>query len=269
MVVAVSICGAQSSASSHTAVPFHLDAGPLKLDVYISETAPVFHVVDQISQWSEFSHRQYVRYFKALDGGLSEDDLKVLAEHAEIRRAHGWGRGPEQAFYTPLGLDEALKAGVAHGDLTNEEAETERRVFQYFRPRVQRMISEGGYLDGFVHELVERQAELAAFATETARFIGASPAEAIPFYLIADPDDTNMGGGYNGGKLTLEIPRKRDAYPTVLHELFHAFAELKKDSLKAAIRPVPGLDFETLNEGLAYAVSPPGINKVRRSRHCR
>ena len=91
----------------------------------------------------------------------------------------------------------------------------------------------------------ERQPELAAFATATARFIGASPAEAIPFYLIADPDDTSMGGGYNGRKLTLEILRKKDAYPTVLHELLQPFVELKKDETEAAIRSVPGLDFET------------------------
>ena len=91
---------------------------------------------------------------------------------------------------------------------------------------------------------------------EAARFVGKSPAKPIPFYLIADRDDTNMGGGYNGGILTLEIPRKRDVYPTVLHELFHAFLETKKDKIEVAIHSVPGLDFQTLNEGLAYAISP-------------
>jgi hypothetical protein len=65
-----------------------------------------------------------------------------------------------------------------------------------------------------------------------------------------------MGGGYNGGKLTLEIPRKRDVYPTVLHELFHAFVETKKAEVETAARSVPSLDFQTLNEALAYAISP-------------
>ena len=62
--------------------PVRFTAGQLKLDVYISKTAQLFHVVDQISQWSEFSHQQYVRYFRSVDGGLSEGDLKLLAEHA-------------------------------------------------------------------------------------------------------------------------------------------------------------------------------------------
>src|SRR5262249_363382 len=118
-----------------TNAPVHLDAGPLKLDVYISETAQLFHVVDQISQWSEFSPEQYVRYFESLGGRLSESDRKILAEHVAIRKRYGWGRGPEQVFYTPLDLDEALKAGVVSGYLTAGEAETERRVLTYFRRR--------------------------------------------------------------------------------------------------------------------------------------
>jgi hypothetical protein len=233
-----------------------LDAGPLKLELYISDTAQLFHVVDQISQWSEFSHEQYVRYFKSQGGGLSESDLKILAEHAAIRKKYGWGRGPDQVFYTPLNLDDALKAGVASGYLTAGEAEIERTVFAYFRLRVERLISESKPLDEFVREFARQQPKLAAFATEAARFVGKTPAMPIPFYVIADPDDTNMGGGYNAGKLTLEIPRKRDVYPTVVHELFHAFVDTKRAEVETAAHSVPGLDFQTLNEGLAYAISP-------------
>jgi hypothetical protein len=245
---------AQTKKRTNTHV--HLEAGPLKLDVYVSETAQLFHVVDQISQWSEFSHEQYVRYFASVGGGLSESDRKILAEHVAIRKRYGWGRGSEQVFYTPLDLNEALKAGVVSGYLTAVEAETERKVLTYFRPRVERLVLDSRPLNGFVREFVRRQSDLAEFAAEAARFVGKSPAKPIPFYLIADPDDTNMGGGYNGGILTLEIPRKRDVYPTVLHELFHAFVETKKDKIEIAVRSVPGLDFQTLNEGLAYAISP-------------
>jgi hypothetical protein len=42
----------------------------------------------------------------------------------------------------------------------------------------------------------------------------------------------------------------------LLHEVFHAFIKLKEDEIDKAIRNVPGLDAETLGEGLAYAVSP-------------
>jgi hypothetical protein len=117
---------------------------------------------------------------------------------------------------------------VASGYLTDAEAETERRVLTYFRLRVKRLVSESRPLDEFVREFERQVSNLAVFATEVARFVGKAPPNPIPFYVIANPDDTNMGGGYNGGKLTLVIPRKRDVYPTVLHELFHAFVETKK-----------------------------------------
>src|SRR5262249_11010571 len=152
-------------------------------------TAQLFHVVDQISQWSEFSHEQYVGYFKSLAGGLSESDRKILDEHVAIRKRYGWGRGPEQVFYTPLELDEALNAGVANGHLTAGEAETERRVLSYFRPRAERLFADSKPLEDFVREFRGRQSDLATFATEVARFVGRSPAKPIPFYVIADPDD--------------------------------------------------------------------------------
>jgi hypothetical protein len=96
----------QSNASSR------IDAGPIKLEIYISETATLFHVVDQLSQWSEFSHEQYRRYFRSTQGELSDGERSMLAEHSAIRTKYGWGRGPEKAFYTPLALSDALTAAV-------------------------------------------------------------------------------------------------------------------------------------------------------------
>jgi multisubunit Na+/H+ antiporter MnhE subunit len=48
---------------------WRLEAGPLTLDIQVSKTAHLFHVVDQISQWSEFCHRQYSRYLKRWTAG--------------------------------------------------------------------------------------------------------------------------------------------------------------------------------------------------------
>ncbi len=57
-----------------------VDAGPLTLDVRVSRTATLFHVVDQLSLWSPFCHAQYRRYFERPDRrGLSADDLSFLA----------------------------------------------------------------------------------------------------------------------------------------------------------------------------------------------
>jgi hypothetical protein len=249
-----SACLSAASAQSDSAT--RIDAGPLQIDLYLSQTAQVFHIVDQVSEWSEFSHRQYGRYFRASDG-LSEDERKALAEHSSIRKKYGWGHGPEQAFYTPLTLEAALTQAVENGYLTESEAAVERRVFSVFRPRVERLINDSlSVLKGFVAELSDRQSDLTAVANEVASFVGATPGRAIPCYLIANPDDASIGGGYNGDFLTLEIPRNRDAYPTFLHEILHAFVDKQRPMLEEAVGQVPGLTFETLNEGLAYAFSP-------------
>jgi len=253
-VILFSVCLSSASAQSDSAT--RVDAGPLQIDLYLSQTAQLFHIVDQVSEWSEFSHRQYVRYFRA-NGGLSEDERKALAEHASIRKKYGWGHGPEQAFYTPLALEPTLTQAVEKGYLTESEAAVERRVFSLFRPRVEFLINDAlSVLRRFVAESLDRRLDLTSVANEVARFVGATPGRAIPCYLIANPDDANMGGGYNGGFLTLEIPRNRDAYPTFLHEMLHAFVDKQRPMLEGAVRQVSGLTVETLNEGLAYAFSP-------------
>ena len=51
--------------SAPTEAPQTWKAGPLTLDVHISRTATLFHVVDQISEWSPYCHRQYLAAFPA------------------------------------------------------------------------------------------------------------------------------------------------------------------------------------------------------------
>jgi len=82
---------------------WRLEAGPLTLEIHVSKTAHLFHVVDQISQWSEFCHRQYSRCFEALDGGLNAADRERLAQHLACARC----AGREQTFYTAVDLESA------------------------------------------------------------------------------------------------------------------------------------------------------------------
>jgi hypothetical protein len=105
--------------------------------VYISQTAVLFHVVDQLSEWSYYSHRQYGRAFAS----LSDADRAMLEKHKTVRAKHPWGEGLEQTFYSPLALDEALAAGVAQGRLSSDEAATERAVLLHFAPRIEALLT--------------------------------------------------------------------------------------------------------------------------------
>ncbi len=229
-----------------------IHAGPLTLDVYVgNRTAHVFHVVDQIASWSPFCHAQYRRYWEKAYGPFTPEETALLAEHARLRQRRGWG-SLEPIFYTPSDLDRAL----ANPRLGASDANTERRVFAAFAPRIERlMATESNASERFAAALETKRPELEAFAIKAARLTGTKTLR-LPVYLMANPDDYDIGGGYNGNRLTLEVPRKTDAFPTFLHEVFHGFLEPRKPALEGAVKGVPGLDSETLNEGLAYALSP-------------
>ena len=65
-----------------------LDAGPLKLEICVSETAHLFHVVDQIAEWSEFCHRQYVSYFEGLEGKENDAEDNETYNRCKNRRTY-------------------------------------------------------------------------------------------------------------------------------------------------------------------------------------
>lgn len=237
--------------------PKTLNAGPLRLEIYASaRTATLFHVVDQLSLWSEFCHRQYDEEFQRRDGGYSQPDRDLLAKHVAVRQAHGWGEGLEQTFYTPSGLETALKSGVAAGLLTGEQAAIEREVLTHFAPRIEALMErQSAVVEAFAQRLVAEQANLREVALKLSRFCGGSKVT-VPVYLLANPSADTCGGGFNGGRLTWEVPSGRDVYHSFLHEVFHAFLKTHKSEFEKAVRDVPNLNTMILNEGVVYALSP-------------
>jgi hypothetical protein len=214
------------------------------IEVHVSRTAHLFHIVDQLSAWSPFCHSQYRRHFEP----LSDLDLALLEEHAALRGKHGWGGALEQAFYTTGDLESALLR------LAPGEAAVERDVLRHFAPRIDALVDqERATLEAFRQRLAAEGDRLAEFARQVGRFFSCDRV-AVPVFLIANPAARDCGGGYNGGRLTLEIPHEIDVHPMFLHEIFHAFIETRRPLLERAC--AEGLDYETLSEGLAYALSP-------------
>ncbi|MHC4163099.1 MAG: hypothetical protein ACYSUM_13305 [Planctomycetota bacterium] len=229
-----------------------LHAGPLTLEVHIARTAQIFHVVDQLSVWSGYSHRQYLRHFP----GLSAGDQQLLKEHAEIRKKYGWQAGLQLVGYSSASIDKALARGVKAGHITKQEAAIEARVLHHFEKRIEPLLKEEQpRLEAFAARIKSDLKTLRAFATKMSRFCGGNKIK-VPVYLIANPADHSIGGGYNGGSLTLEVARKSDTFPTFQHELMHAFVNRERGRIEEAVRNAFGLDYTTLNEGIAYALSP-------------
>src|SRR5215510_3325641 len=89
-----------------------VDLGDLLLTVSDSSTAQVFHIVDQLSEWDQYAHKQYGRW-AARELALGDEDRRLLQRHAELRRVRGWGKGFEQAFLVDASIDRAAMDAVA------------------------------------------------------------------------------------------------------------------------------------------------------------
>ena len=174
-----------------------------------------------------------------------------------MRARRGWGSGLEQTFYTPLALEEAVEHGLAEGWIDFADADTELQVLEHFAGPVERLLeAERARLLAFRARIEREAPELEAFARRLAALVGGAP-PVVPVFLLANPSAHDFGGGYNGGRLTIEVPARADAFGTFLHEIFHSFLDLRRDDVERRVEGVDErLDYQTMNEGLAHAISP-------------
>ncbi len=166
--------------------------GPLTLDVYISRTAHLFHVVDQLSTWDNACHGQYRQHM-----ALSPQDERLLRRYAGVRQKRRWGQGLEQTFYTPLDLDGAVRAGEQADHITAQEAEVILPVLEHFAPRVEKLLESKRDVLSRAFAGVDR-AHLTRAAEELARFTGIRRLT-LPVFPLASP--APGGGGMDGGRL--------------------------------------------------------------------
>jgi hypothetical protein len=224
-----------------------IQCGPLTMEVYLSRTAHVFHLVDQISAWDNSCHGQYREHMV-----LSPEDEAALKAYAAVRDKRPWGQGLEQAFYVPLDLDAAIRAGIKGHDLTDEEAKTIRPVLERFGSRSDELLASKRDILQAAFAKVDRD-RLTKAAEELSRFAGVKKLT-VPVFPLASPSPG--GGGMDGGRLRWELSSDQVSFSVLLHELSHAYFMQKEDALRAIVEKTPGLTMTLLGEGLAYAMAP-------------
>ena len=225
--------------------------GPLVLEVHVSRTAHVFHLVDQISAWDNACHGQYRRHMQ-----LSEEDELLLASYAAVRAKRRWGQGLEQTFYTPLELNAAIRAGLRAGHLRPDEAEAIRPVLEHFAGRADELLASKKAVLERAFDQVDRE-RLERVAKQLARFTGVRKLS-VPTFPLASPEPG--GGGMDGGVLRWELSGEELPFSVLVHELTHAFVMQKQELIEAVAVDTPGLSTTLLGEGLAYAFAP-GIER--------
>jgi len=239
-------------------------APPIALVFLSSRDVRVFHVVDQLSRWSEFCHPAYRESF----GPFTDEEEAMLERHALLRQreyplitgqgqSNGWQSLFEGLFYTSESAEKAADANVSLNNLSDDEAREELAILDYFGAKL------GPWLDGeearmsAVEEKIE--ASLASHRPKIERlmrFFGVAYLKPIPTVLVPSPSSDSVGGGMNSGVMTIEVPIGRDVTTTLLHELVHALMGHLGKEIAAAANSADFLDPETLEEGIAHAIAP-------------
>ena len=250
-----------SPAPTANAQVVNVDLGRLVLAVSDAPTAQVFHIVDQLSEWDQYAHKQYVRWAaKALN--LTQEDRRLLQQHAELRRARGWGKGFEQAFLVADSIDTAATKAVASGLLSAGEATTERTILSHFAPMLAPLIEQqSDRIVAFRNRLLAERESLMPLVQKLSRFADANGTITVPVHLVANPDENSGGGEANGGRIVVEVPTA-DTIGFLLHESLHVFLTPHADAIRTAAASA-GLSFQALNEGIAYALAPGLTNDHR------
>jgi hypothetical protein len=231
-----------------------VDLGGLVLSVSDSRTAQVFHIVDQLSLWDVYTHKEYARWAEETRL-LDAHDRELLQRHAELRRKRGWGKGFEQAFLVDDSIEQAAAKAIAAGLLTPEEANTERDILLHFAPELEPLMEQCRPAIAAVEDqLVAEQTQLAPLVKQIAHFSEVHAPPNVQVFLVANTEKEDGGGGANGGRLVIEVPI-RDPIGVLLHESLHQLLRPQEPKIRAAAEAA-GLDFTVLKEGIAYALYP-------------
>jgi hypothetical protein len=252
----VAVLAFLSAATAAAAVePMTIDWGGLRLEVSTSRTAQVFHIVDQLSEWDQFTHKQYGRWARK-SMLLDETDRALLRQHAEMRRRRGWEHGFEQAFYTKGTLEAAVGRAEADGLLTADEAAHEGSILRHFDGKLREVLdTHAGSIDLFAKRLQREAETMRPFITKLCRFAELKETAIVPVFLVANPEEGSGGGGAHGTRVVVEVQQRPDPLPFVIHEALHALLDPHRIEITAAAASA-GLTWQELNEGIAYALAP-------------
>jgi hypothetical protein len=249
------LCVAAPSAAQTRA-----DLGAVRLDIRETRDAQVFHVVDQLADWDAHTHRTYLRW--AADSLASDStDRALLARHAELRRAHGWGSGFEDAYFrrdTVPAQQRLVKSRV----LSSKEARAEADVLAHFAQRLAPMLDASGpRVHAFAERVRDARDSIGIIITPLAKLSGLREPLDLLVFLVPNPVAGSRGGRFTAGAVIVEVPERPNPLPSLYHELFHAIVA-EHAALIRSTATTSHLTFDELNEALAYAFSPGLIETV-------
>ncbi len=197
----------------------------VRLLYYIQYPASFFTVVDNLSLWSPYSHRQYYAHWVE-NYGLTDRQKSLLIQYSKIREKYPWNKMEPMFMYADT-MEDAWKN--ARSTMKNEEVEKLKEVFNAFKETFDMEWQHHGYLlrrkDDF-DEIFQRCNIEQAF-DEVKRFYDWEKTESeIDIHLLYNPSLRWGGGGSHAG-VQLEVrPGEQKGlilqeFSVLLHEAFH------------------------------------------------
>lgn len=225
----------------------------LTLNLQVSYASNLFYVVDQLSRWDPHT-RPYYREYWEKRFGMAGEDRKVLDRYRRVRTLYPWGV-LEPVFYGP-GNQRSVQQDL--NKIAGRDANVLWQALEQFRPKFDRIWAEAAYLLPMTKELAANITEKdKQLLEEVGGFFGA-PAMAIDVLALWSPEPKAGGGGYNGGRIALEMPQGRPLERIIAvlwHESLHAFQEAQERKL-TAFAAEQGIPYEIMHEAILYAISP-------------
>ena len=232
-----------------------VDLDGVVLSVSASRTAQIFHIVDQLSEWDQFTHKGYGRW-AGRTALLDQTARDLLKQHADVRRGRGWDRGFEQSFYVTESIEDAGRRAVESGVLTEQEVKTEVTVLTHFDRVLAPLLGRGdSAVAAFVDRIGAEAAALRPVISKLRRFAEVQQPVALTVYLVPNPEEGSGGGGAHRDRLVVEVQQKPDPMPFLIHEALHLLVDPHRAAVAAAAESA-GLTWQRLNEGIAYAMAP-------------
>jgi hypothetical protein len=166
-----------------------VDLGGLVLSVSDAPTAQIFHIVDQLSQWSVYTHKEYVRWAEKTQL-LDQQDRELLQHHAEMRKKRGSAHGFEQTFLVGDSIEDAAVKGIAKQLLSPEEANGERDILLHFAPKLQPLLRQRQTdIVALEQQLVAERPRLAPLVVQLAHFAEVKDPPTVTVFLVANAEE--------------------------------------------------------------------------------
>jgi hypothetical protein len=226
-----------------------------------SQTAQVFHVVDELSGWYPRADPAYVAWAKK-EMPLDDAERAMLEKHAKLRAKRRWG-GLDQAFEVNQPIADAVRSAVDKKLLTAADGDDERALLDHFSERVAPLLaSRKTAIDAFEASLASQLPRLLPPLAQLGRFCEITDTIAVRAVLV--PSAAAEAGGREGRatrtSIVVEIPTGGDAVPAFLHHLAHAILLHRRGTIALATansaKCAEPVDDATLEEGFAYAFAP-------------